>query len=57
MENMVNRFAITLACITPIQYPNLPFSQIVDCQAFSQLEMLYIVTLEMFKMPKELIIG
>ena len=54
---MVNRFTITLACITPIQYPNLPFSQIVDCQAFSQLEMLYMVTLEMFKMPKELIIG
>ena len=52
MEKMVNRFTITFACITPIQYPNLPFSQIVDCQAFSQLEMLYIVTLEMLRCQK-----
>ena len=35
-KKMVNRFTITLAHITPIQYPNLPFSQIVNCQAFSQ---------------------
>ena len=51
-KKMINQFTITLAHITPIQYPNLPFSQIVDCQAFSQLEMPYIVTLEMLRCQK-----